>query len=124
MSKAFLVLLFLVGLINFLPVLGALSADRLAQAYSIEVVDSDLEILLRHRALLFGILGGFILVSVFMPIYQGAAMMIGGVSMVGFLVLALQVGGYNAALQKVLWADVVGIVLLAAAAVLKVIFKA
>ncbi len=124
MSKAFLVLLFLVGLINFLPVLGALSAERLAQAYSIEVVGSDLEILLRHRALLFGIVGGFILVSVFIPVYQGAAMIIGAVSMVGFLVLALQVGDYNAALQKVLWIDVGGIVLLAAAAVLKVFFKA
>lgn len=124
MSKAFLVLLFLVGLINFLPVLGALSAERLAQAYSIEVVGSDLEILLRHRALLFGIVGGFILVSVFIPVYQGAAMIIGAVSMVGFLVLALQVGDYNAALQKVLWVDVGGIVLLAAAAVLKVFFKA
>lgn len=118
MTKAIPVLLFLVGVINFVPVMGAISAQRLVDAYAIELIGNDLIILMRHRALLFGILGGFIFYSVFVPGYRTAAMVMAGVSMVGFLFFMLHEGGYNAALYKVMVADVVGIVLLAAAVVL------
>ncbi|MDX1733491.1 MAG: hypothetical protein R3228_03960 [Halioglobus sp.] len=119
MSKAITILLLAVGVINFLPVLGVLSAERLSQAYGIATPGSDLEILLRHRALLFGIVGGFVLFSLFAPLYQGAAMVMAGVSMVGFLFFLFQVGGYNEALHRVMIVDVVGIACLAVAAVLK-----
>ncbi len=119
MSKVLGGLLIVVGLINFLPVLGIISADRLSRAYGIEVSGPDLEILLRHRALLFGIVGGFVLYSVFAPAYQLPAMVLAGVSMVGFLFLTWQVGGYNGAMEKVLLIDVVGIVCLAIASVLR-----
>ena len=36
------VLLFVVGLISFLPVMGVLSADRLSSAYAIELASKDL----------------------------------------------------------------------------------
>ena len=118
MTKAVAVLLVIVGLINFLPVLGVLSAERLSQAYDVTLADNNLVILMRHRALLFGLLGGFVLVSVFLPLYRPAAMVLAGISMVGFLVIVLQQGGYNDALYKVMIADIVGIVALAAAALL------
>lgn len=118
MTKAIAVLLVIVGLINFLPVLGVLSAERLTQAYDVALADNNLVILMRHRALLFGLLGGFVLVSVFLPQYRPAAMVLAGISMVGFLVIVLQQGGYNDALYKVMIADVVGIVALAGAALL------
>jgi len=76
-------------------------------------------ILMRHRALLFGVLGGFILYSAFVPSYQGAAMIMAGISMVGFAVLVHSVGGFNASLNKVLIADYIGIIFLAIAAILK-----
>ncbi len=117
MTKLQGLLLLMVGIINFLPVMGVLSAGRLSQAYGIEVVGNDLEILLRHRALLFGIIGGFVLYSLFVPGYQVAAMVLAGLSMVGFLVVLWLVGGYNAALHKVMVADLVGIVCLAGAVV-------
>jgi len=118
MAKAVAVLLILVGLINFLPVLGVLSAERLSQAYSVALSDSNLIILMRHRALLFGLLGGFILFSVLVPLYRPAAMLLAAISMVGFLVFMFLEGGYNEALHKVMIADVVGIVALGAAALL------
>ena len=119
MSTVIAGLLIVVGLINFLPILGVLSADRLSQAYNTPITSPDLEILMRHRALLFGIVGGFVLYAVFVPAYQGAAMLMAGVSMFGFLLLVWQVGGYNTALRKVMLVDVVGILCLAATTVLK-----
>lgn len=115
MSQAITILRLLVGLINFLPVLGVLSGTRISQAYSVELVGNNLEILLRHRALLFGVVGGFVLYSLFVPAMQGPAMVMAGVSMLGFLALMWQVGGYNEAMNKVMLVDVLGIVLLVAA---------
>ena len=116
MSQVITGLLIVVGLINILPVLGVLSADRLAQAYGVPVAAADLEILLRHRALLFGVLGGFILYAAVLPAFQPAAMTMAAISMVGFALLVWSVGGYNANLARVLAIDVVGIVCLAIAA--------
>lgn len=119
MNKAITLLLIVVGLINFLPIVGALSADRIAQAYAIEVSGRDLELLLRHRALLFGILGGFILYAAFRPDLQPAAMVMAGVSMAGFLLLAWPAADLNPALRRVLAVDLVGLLLLSAAAALQ-----
>ena len=124
MAKAASVLLFVVGVINFLPALGVISAARLSQAYAIELPSHDLEILMRHRALLFGIVGGFILYSVFVPGYQTAAMVMAALAMVGYVLLMWQVGHYNAALYKVMLVDIVGILCLAAAALLRYYAKA
>ena len=114
-------LLVIVGLINLAPVLGILSAHRLAEGYGVEVSSVDLEILLRHRALLFGILGGFILYAAFKPELQPAAMAMAAVSMVGYALLAWLADGANAQLMKVLVVDLVGIVCLVAAILLRML---
>ncbi len=124
MGKAITICLVVVGLINFVPVMGVVSAQRLESAYSITLAGNDLAILMRHRALLFGILGAFILYSAFVPFYQSAAMIMGGVSMAGFAILVLSVGGYNEAICKVLLIDIVGIIFLLAAVVLRYVAKA
>ncbi|KZZ48766.1 hypothetical protein A3760_22905, partial [Oleiphilus sp. HI0122] len=111
--------LVIVGLINFLPVVGIISAPKLESAYAISLQSIELQILMRHRALLFGILGGFILFSAFNPTYQIAAMVMAAVSMIGFAVIVLISEGYNAAIAKVFKIDIVAIVFLAIAAALK-----
>ena len=123
MGKLFTFCLVVVGLINIAPVLGIISAAKLEQAYSVNLASNDLEILMRHRALLFGVLGGFIIYSAFFPAFQVAAMVMAGVSMIGFAALVVLVGGYNAAILKVLIADLVGIGFLVAAALLKMFSK-
>ena len=120
MSWLITLCLVVVGLVNFAPVLGIISASKMEKAYSIRLASNDLEILMRHRALLFGVLGGFILYAAFSPVYQVAAMVMAGVSMIGFAVLVLLVGGYNASIFKVLLGDLVGIGFLLAAVLLKV----
>ncbi len=119
MDKTASALLFVVGMINFLPFLGVVSAERLSRAYAVELGSNDLVILMRHRALLFGIVGGFILYSVFVPNYQTPAMVMAAVSMVGYVLLLLQEGEHNAALHKVMVVDTFGIICLAVAALLK-----
>ncbi|KZY59346.1 hypothetical protein A3742_01280 [Oleiphilus sp. HI0071] len=119
MAEILTICLVIVGLINFLPVVGIISAPKLESAYAISLQSIELQILMRHRALLFGILGGFILFSAFNPTYQIAAMVMAAVSMIGFAVIVLISEGYNAAIAKVFKIDIVAIVFLAIAAALK-----
>lgn len=118
-----MICLVIVGLINFAPLLGVLSAQKLESAYAVSLTSNDLIILMRHRALLFGVLGGFILFSAFVPFYQGAAMTMAAISMTGYIALVLIVGGYNDAIFKVVIVDLVGIAFLVAAAILKYVVK-
>lgn len=119
MSKVISICLLIVGIINFLPLVGVLSAQKLESAYSISLVSNDLVILMRHRALLFGIIGGFILYSVFFETYQNAAIVMAAVSMLGFVGITLLVGGYNQSIFKVLIVDFLGIAFLFVVILLK-----
>ena len=121
MNKIIMTLLIIIGLINFLPVIGVISSNKITQAYSVELVSNDLAILMRHRALLFGIIGAFILYSAFTPQFQVIAMAMAAVSMVGFLAVMWSVGGFNSSLFKVAVVDMVGIGLLVIVVVLKIL---
>lgn len=116
LAKTLTVLLLLVGLVNLLPVTGIISAGRLASLYALDVSEPNLLVLMRHRALLFGILGLFICAAAFVPAWQLPAMLMAGVSMFGFILLAWQAGSVNAALGRVVIVDIVALALLAAAA--------
>jgi len=116
--------LLIVGLINFIPLFGIISTDKLMSAYSVTIEGHDMAILMRHRALLFGILGGFIIFAAFKPLYQNAAMLMAGISMVGFACLVLTTGAYNESIGKILLIDIIGIVLLLVAILLKVFSRA
>ena len=101
------VILVIVGLINISPVIGVLSADQLTRLYGITLDSPDLIILMRHRALLFGLLGALIIASAFRPALQSMARIAGLVSMVGFILIAYSVGDYGNAVGNVVLADVV-----------------
>jgi hypothetical protein len=77
--------LFLVGLIHLLPLAGALGAARLASLYGVDAAEPNLQILLRHRAVLFGLLGGLLCASAFRPALQPLAWVGGFVSVVSFI---------------------------------------
>ena len=115
--KLFLLFLFLVGVINFIPVIGLFSASQLAAAYGIDLSTLELTVLMRHRALLFGLLGSLVFWSLFKPQLQLAAMLLSGISMVGFLVLAWPMAGLNEQVSMVFQVDVVGIICLAMAVI-------
>jgi hypothetical protein len=65
----------------------ALGSDSLTRLYGVSSSDSNTEILLRHRAVLFAIIGLFLLLSVFKSEYQPIAICIGLISVASFLLI-------------------------------------
>lgn len=101
-----------VALIHLLPLVGVWSAARVASLYGVAVQDPNLELLLRHRAVLFGLLATFLAVAAFQRSLHGWALAAGAVSVGAFLLLALTVGPINGALSTVVKVDGVALVLL------------
>ena len=124
MRIAIAALLVVAGVIHVLPLSGVLGAGRLAALYGLSLDDADLVLLLRHRAVLFGLLGALRLYAAWDPAYQPIAVGVGLVSAVSFLVLARARGRgdatSNAAIQRVVRADIVAVLALALAAALVV----
>ena len=102
-----------VALIHLLPLVGVWSAARVASLYGIAVQDPNLELLLPHRAVLFGLLAAFLAVAAFQRPLHGWALAAGGVSVGAFLLLALTVGPVNGALATMVKVDWVALALLA-----------
>lgn len=98
------------ALIHLLPVSGMLGPDWLEKLYGLSFDEPNLEILMRHRAVLFGLLGVFMAIAAFQPKLQGIAFVAGLVSVLAFLYLAWSVGGYNPQLGRVFTADIVALV--------------
>ncbi len=105
-----------VGIIHLLPVAGALGDAQLTALYGIAFSEPNLAILMRHRAVLFGLLGVFLVFAAFRPSLQTAAFMAGFASVVSFLGLAWSVGGYSPQLGRVVTADIVALICLTAGA--------
>ena len=108
--------LIIAAIIHLLPLSGVSSPAALTTLYGLSFEENNLQILMRHRAVLFGILGGLLLYAAFSPRMQSLAILIGLVSAGSFLWIAFAVGGYNAMLNRVVVADIVAIVCLLVAA--------
>jgi len=106
-------MLLVVGVIHLLPLSGVLGGARLVALYGVPIDDPNLEILMRHRAVLFGLLGAFLIYAAFKPSIQGIAILAGLISVASFIILAWTVGGFNAQLGTVFKADLVALVCLA-----------
>ena len=114
-------LLLVVAGIHLLPITGFFGVDRLASLYGIEITDRNLEILMRHRAILFGILGAFIAYAAFKPVLQPTAFIAAFASLASFFYLALSVGDFSDSIRKIVVADVVASVCLMGSIVLYLI---
>lgn len=97
----------LVGLINFYPAIGVLSAEQLQSLYGINFISDDHLVLMRHRAVLFALLGGLILYSIYKPMYRPIACVLGLISMVAYMLLAFFSNNLGVDLQRVLIADTI-----------------
>jgi hypothetical protein len=118
LSKLIVTLLVLVGLINFLPLFGLFSVERISSTYGIEVSDNNFLILLKHRALLFGLIGGLVFFSVKFASLRVVALTMAGISMLGFILILLQTGAFNGSLGRIAIVDGAGLVLALIAALL------
>ena len=104
--------LVVVAIIHLLPLSGLLGTERLAALYGVTFDEPNLAILMRHRAVLFGLLGLFFLIAAFRPALQGIAFAGGFVSVLSFLYLAWSVGNYNPQVGRVFYADIVALICL------------
>lgn len=107
--------LWLVALLHALPLAGVLGAERLASLYGIDAGEPGLALLLRHRAVLFGLLATSLAVAAMRPAWHGAGLAAGLVSVGAFLLLAGLGGPLNGALLTVVRLDVAALILLLAA---------
>jgi hypothetical protein len=111
--------LLIAGVINLYPVVGVISVDQLGKLYGVPLDNGDLIILMRHRAILFGLLGTFLIYSAFRSSIQTLACIAGLVSMTSFIALAYASGQFGEALNKAIVADVVGSLALVAVLVIR-----
>ena len=118
-DKLYISCLLIVGLINLLPVIGLFGKAKLESTYQIKITSDALVLLMQHRALLFGLIGGYVIYSVWNTSYQTPALVLAAVSMIGFVVLMQLSNVDNPALMKVLYVDYIGIFALIVATLLK-----
>ena len=105
------------AIINLLPVIGVMGAPQLERMYGVALEGPDLAVLMRHRAILFGIVGALLATAAFVPSFRWAAFFAGMLSMVSFLVFQALEGQTNTELGRVSLVDYVGIAALAIAGV-------
>ena len=105
-------MLAIVAIIHLLPLSGVLGASRLKALYRLTFADPSLLVLMQHRAVLFGMLGGGLLLAAFRPALQPAAFGAGFLSVLSFLVIAWSVKDYNRAIQRVVNMDLAALVCL------------
>ena len=103
-------ILIAVSLIHLAPAIGVLGGRWLTSLYGLEFADPNLQILMRHRAVLFGLLGLFLLAAAFRPEWQLLAIIAALVSLVSFILLVWQGGLHNEQLARLLQIDAVAVV--------------
>jgi hypothetical protein len=97
--------LLIAGLIHLLPLSGILGPSHLARLYGIAFDQPDLAILMRHRAVLFGLLAIFLIYAVFRHDLRTLALLAAILSTASFIVLAWLTGDHSATIARVVLAD-------------------
>lgn len=101
------------GIINFIPSILAFFPNKIRQSYGVEIPNANYELLLRHRAISLGIIGGLMIYAAIAKKNYDLVTIVGLVSMVAFVVLYNLVGGeLNSELSKVMKIDVFAIAVL------------
>ena len=111
-------LMLIVAIIHLLPLVGVLGVERINALYATSISDPTLEILMRHRAVMFGILGGIFAYAAFIPSVQPLAFFAAVVSVASFFWLVFSVGNPTGALTSIVVADIVAAIALVGAIVL------
>ena len=101
--------LVVVAVIHLLPLPGLAGAAALQGLYGLPTLDPASELLLRHRALLFGLLGGGLLLALRLPDWRLPLLWLTLAADVGFLLLVPGAPELNTALQRVAAFDVVAV---------------
>ena len=104
------------AVIHILPAVAAVAPSRLVSLYGIDAQDSALVTLLKHRAVLLGLVGLGFAAAAFHPGHAIAwhAALLGGASMISFLIIAAFNRELSGSLKTIAIVDAIGILPLAA----------
>ncbi len=123
MHRIVALILIAVGLLHLYPAVGVFGPGRLQALYDIGSSDADTLLLLRHRAVLFALLGIAMIAGGVHTPWRWPALIAGLVSTLSFVVLAFPLSDNSAAVTRVFWSDVVASGLLMFAVVLAIRYR-
>lgn len=107
--------LLLCALVHLLPASGVVGGAQLVALYGPAAAEPGLALLLRHRALGFGLLALLCVAAAWQPAWRLPVLLLALGSVGGFLLLAGAPGALSPALARVFWVDVALLPLLLAA---------
>lgn len=111
-DKIAAVILFIVGAINLLPIIVFFDATRTARLYGVPIDGESLTILMRHRAVLLGLVGTALIAAAVKPEFRVLAITLALISKLAFIFLTFTAANYTAEIRQVALIDVAAIVLL------------
>ena len=107
MKRALVMLgLVVATVVHLLPLWGVLSNANVEQLYGVPIEGNDLQLLMRHRAAMFGILGVLSLVAIFRPSLRTVALAVAFASLAAFLLLAWVIAPQGPEVARVVRIDV------------------
>lgn len=108
------IILFIVGIINILPIIVFFDSSKTAKLYGVPIEGESLIILMRHRGVLLGLVGLTLIFAVFKPEFRIFAIAIALISKLAFIFLTFTAPDYTSQIRQVALIDVGAIVLLLA----------
>lgn len=112
LNKAAAVILFIVGVINVLPIIAFFDPGKTVRLYGVPVESESLTILMRHRGILLGLVGAALIVAAFETEFRVFAIAMALISKIAFIFLTFTASNYTAEIRQVALIDVVAIFLL------------
>jgi hypothetical protein len=112
--------LLLAGAVHLLPAVGVVGHETLRSLYGISLNDPNVALLMRHRAVLFGIVGLLLAAAAFYTSLRPAAFLAGMMSVASFLGLAAVENDLSSELQTVFVVDLIVFACLACGAIFAV----
>lgn len=108
------IILFIVGIINLLPIIVFFDSTKTAKLYGVPIEGESLLILMRHRGILLGLVGSALIFSVFRPEFRTFAIAAALISKLTFIFLTFTASNYTPEIKQVALIDVGAVVLLLA----------
>ena len=123
MDKIASVILFIVGIINLLPIIVFFDATKTVKLYGVPIDGESLTILMRHRAVLLSLVGLLLIFAAFKSEFRIAAIAAALISKFTFIFLTFTASNYTAEVRQVALIDVGAIVLLLPALAIQLFTK-
>jgi hypothetical protein len=118
-DKIVSILLFIVGIINILPIMAFFNIDKTESLYGIKINGESLEVLMRHRGMLLALLGGGLIYSVFKPEFRLPIIIAALISKSVFVFLTYTTANVSPEVGKVALIDIISIVVLLVVSVIE-----